>query len=162
LVTIGIMSKTSEKRRVKKKARNLLDMVPIRNPEYPFFMHSTEPAEKDRDEDTSKSAPHDRSAQILITIAVPRFRGKLGSGFMTVFGIKPNINVNLDAYGSSVFRKIDGKVSVREIGLDLRAEFGCKMDPLYGRLTHFLAILEKNELLSFLPKKFDKYPPAKK
>jgi hypothetical protein len=152
------MSKTSVRRRVKRKARNLLDMVPIRNPEYCFVMHSPEPVDTVEHKSVEKVGVRARPPLMLITIAVPRFRGRLGRGFMKAFGIKPNINVNLDPYGSAVFRKIDGKRSVREIGTEIGAEFGSRIDPLYGRLAHFLTTLEKNELLSFLPKEFDKRP----
>lgn len=156
------MSKTSAKRRAKRKARNLLDMVPIRNPEYPFVMHSLELADMFHDRSMDMADDLDRQPRMLITIAVPRFRGRLGRGFMKAFGIKPNINVNLDSYGSAVFRKIDGKRSVREIGAEIGVEFGSRIDPLYGRLAHFLATLEKNEFVSFLPEDFDKRPAGPK
>lgn len=156
------MSKTSARKRAKRKTRNLLDMVPIRNPEYPFVMHSPEHADLLHDKSMDKADDLDLHPRMLITIAVPRFRGRLGRGFMKAFGIKPNINVNLDSYGSAVFRKIDGKRSVREIGAEIGVEFGSKIDPLYGRLAHFLEILEKNELLSFLPEGFDKRPAGLK
>lgn len=137
-------------------------MVPIRNPEYPVIMHSPEPTDIEDDKSTGQAGANKRPHRILITIAVPRFRGRLGRGFMKAFGIKPNINVDLDAYGSAVFCKIDGKMSVREIGTEIGVEFGSRIDPLYGRLAHFLVILEKNELLSFLPKEFDKRPGGPK
>lgn len=153
---IGNMSRTSARRAVKKKARNLLDMLPVRNPKYHFTNYSQESQEINADTADAVSAILPSSTQTFISIAVPRFKGKVGTGIIKAFGIKPNINVNLDACGSFIFRRLDGKKSVREIGEELRAEFGDKMEPLYQRLSDFLSILEKNKLIYFLPKEFDR------
>jgi len=150
------MLKTLVKRRVESKTRNLLDMVPIRNPEYPFVMDALASQERAAKEAASNSAARPYRTPNLITIAVPRFKGKLGQGFTKAFGIKPNIHVNLDTFGSFVFRRFDGNKTVREIGEEVKVEFGEKMEPLYSRLAHFLSILEENKLIFFLPVEHDR------
>jgi hypothetical protein len=150
------MSKTLVKRQVESKTRNLLDMVPIRNPEYPFMMDASASQERVAGGDASNSPARLYRKPTLIAIAVPRFKGKLGRGFTKAFGFKPNINVYLDTFGSFVFRRLDGNKTVREIGEEVKVEFGEKVEPLYGRLAHFLNILEKNKLIFFLPVEHDR------
>ena len=74
--------------------------------------------------------------------------------------MRPEFNLNLDAYGSFVWLLIDGKTSVCDLGLQLKEEYGEKVEPLYGRLAHFLSLLERNKLLTYvnLPPR----PPANK
>jgi len=44
---------------------------------------------------------------------------------------------------------IDGKTSVRDIGVVVEEDFGEKVEPLYGRLANFLSILERNNLILY-------------
>jgi hypothetical protein len=85
----------------------------------------------------------------------------MGRGFCKVLGVKPNINVNFDAYGSFIWLRCDGKKTVRDIGVDIEQEFGNRVEPLYGRLANFLSILERNNLLTYsnLPSKEMGIPP---
>ena len=102
-----------------------------------------------REQPLGKAEPRDPGAAGTVTILVPRFRGGLGRGFCRVLRVAPWINVNLDAYGSLVWTAIDGKRSVRELGDLLKERFGKDVEPLYGRLAHFLSLLERNAVIGY-------------
>ena len=59
-------------------------------------------------------------------------------------------NVNLDQYGTAVWRLFDGKLTVREIGEILKTRFGDTVEPLYARLAAFLKILKTRPKESLL------------
>ena len=109
----------------KKKDDNLLDMIPVRNCKWT------------RQEENKE----------LVRIVKPRFDTKLGKSIGKKLKLKPTFNVNLDEYGTAVWRLFDGKLTVREIGEILRTQFGDTVEPLYERLAAFLKILKTNELI---------------
>lgn len=63
---------------------------------------------------------------------------------------RPRVShITLDRNGSFVFRCIDGKRSVGEIALSVKAEFGPEAEPLYDRLIQYLKILYNNGFIYF-------------
>jgi hypothetical protein len=63
---------------------------------------------------------------------------------------KPCVSdVELDKYGSSVWRLIDGNNSVYDIGQILLQEFGEKIEPVYDRLVMFLRYLNRKGWIAF-------------
>lgn len=52
-------------------------------------------------------------------------------------------NIELDDFGSFVWKCVDGKHSIYEIGDDVRKQFGEKAEPLYERLCSFFKILHQ-------------------
>ena len=58
------------------------------------------------------------------------------------FRIPQHKNTELDAYGSFVFKHINGELTVEELGLKLKDHFGPVVEPLYDRLTVYLQYLE--------------------
>lgn len=85
-----------------------------------------------------------------VTILVPRARSVLGRHFIDALGMKSVYTVNLDEYGSAVWKLCDGKRTVREIGKELRKGFGEKVEPLYDRLSVFISIMNREELIRFV------------
>lgn len=85
-----------------------------------------------------------------VTILVPRARSALGKHFIDALGMKKIYTVNLDEYGSAVWKLCDGKRTVREIGKELRKVFGEKVEPLYDRLSVFISIMNREELIKFV------------
>lgn len=70
--------------------------------------------------------------------------------FMRWLVKKPTVSdVELDAIGSSVWKYIDGKATVYDIGQKLLFEFGDKMEPVYDRLIMYLRHLNKKGWISF-------------
>lgn len=134
-------SRNSASGKSKKRGPNLLDLVPVRNPDFKFLIREL-PAREAR--------PPKPGAAGTVSISVPRFSGRLGQGFCRVARIRPEFNLNLDAYGSFVWLLIDGRTSVRELGLILKEEYGKSVEPLYDRLAHFLSLLERNRLVRYI------------
>jgi hypothetical protein len=112
-----------------KKARNLLKLTPVRNCKWT----------------TQKKNP--------IRILKPRFDTKIGKKLGNRLKLKPTFNINLDEYGTAVWRLCDGKLTVEEIGEILKTQFAQDVEPLYPRLAAFLRILEANEVLKIGAKK---------
>lgn len=50
-------------------------------------------------------------------------------------------DIELDDFGSFVWRQIDGEKSVYAIGMAVKDEFGEAAEPLYERLSQFIKIL---------------------
>lgn len=70
--------------------------------------------------------------------------------FMRWLVKKPTTSdVELDQIGSSVWKYIDGKDTVYDIGQKLIIEYGDKMDPVYDRLIMYLRHLNKKGWISF-------------
>ena len=60
------------------------------------------------------------------------------------FRIPQHKKTELDAYGSFVFKNLDGKTSVEELGNRLREHFGDQIEPVYDRLVAYLQYLERS------------------
>ena len=140
-------SKSSTSRKRRPRGQNILDLVPVRNPDFRFRI---------LERPTREVKPREPGAAGTVRIAVPRFSGRFGQGVLRLARWNPEFNLNLDAYGSFVWLLIDGKTSVRELGLLLKEEYGDRVEPLYGRLALFLSLLERNRLITYA-----NLPPAK-
>ena len=124
------MPSTDSKSKKKKKGKqirpkNLLRLIPIRNCKW-----------------TKQEKKPDR-----IRILKPRFDTRFGDKVGSKLKIKPTYNINLDEYGTAVWRLCDGKQTVKEIGEILKTEFDSDVEPLYPRLAAFFQILEANKVL---------------
>jgi hypothetical protein len=118
-------------------AKNALEMVPARSPGFAFHILKEEEVK-----------PKLKAG--WMSISIPRFSGKLGQRFCRVTGLSQHFNLNLDDYGTFVWLALDGKKSVRELGVELKEKFGEKVEPLYPRLAHFLSLLERNKLIFYV------------
>lgn len=116
------------------KGKNLLDFIPVRKLEWSS-------QEKNKDQ---------------LRILKPRFDTKLGKRMGKRLNLKETYNINLDDYGTAVWRLMDGKLTVREIGEMLKTQFGESVEPLYPRLAAFLRILETNEAMELTLKRVKK------
>ena len=124
------------------KGKNLLTLVPVR---------------------TCKWSRQESNKE-LVRILKPRFDSRIGKKFGKKFDIKETYNINLDEYGTAVWRLMDGKLSVGELAEMLKTQFGASVEPLYPRLAAFLRILESNQLIIFeqKPKKILKKKKLKR
>ena len=93
----------------------------------------------------------------LVSIIIPRFNTRFGKKLGRAFNIKQTYNVNLEKYGSAVWRLCNGEATVKEIGEVLREQYGEDVEPLYERLSFYLTLLEKNKLI-----KYEKYVITRK
>ena len=73
---------------------------------------------------------------------------------------RPRVSrIRLNAMGSFVFQRIDGKRTVGALAELVKAEFGEDAEPLYERLVQYLKILRNNGLIDYAGKDI---PPFKK
>ncbi len=63
---------------------------------------------------------------------------------------KPKVSyIHLDEFGSFVWKRIDGKKNVYDIGKRVEENFGEKANPLYERLAKFVQILKSYNFINF-------------
>lgn len=66
---------------------------------------------------------------------------------------RPRVShIDLEGQGSFVFLQIDGKRTVGDIALLVKAEFGEAAEPLYDRLTKYMQILHNNKFIYYVGK----------
>lgn len=58
-------------------------------------------------------------------------------------------HIDLDTYGTFVWKQIDGKRTVGEVAEKLKAEYGEAAEPLYDRLVKYMQILRNNQFIYF-------------
>ena len=59
-----------------------------------------------------------------------------------------HFKVKLDKVGSAVWKLIDGKKTVKEIGVELQNQFGADIEPVYDRLGQFIGQLHRSKFIS--------------
>lgn len=96
------------------------------------------------DQKIFKKAGIKRKGEYLI---VPVYKSDWGRKMARFLRIKTRRRIRLDDYGWFVWRSINGKRDVREIGKLLRNHFGDEVEPLYPRLSKFLAYLQRLKLI---------------
>ncbi len=60
------------------------------------------------------------------------------------FRIPEYKKISIDEYGSYVFLQIDGKNTIKDIGKNIEAKYGDKIQPIYERLLLFLNHMDIN------------------
>lgn len=104
---------------MKKKEENYLDRIPVRSSEIQYQVN-----EEDH------------------IIIMENHKGVWEQLFQQILK-KPKITkIELDVYGSYVWRKINGKKNIYEIGKEVSENFGMEIEPLYERMVLFIRTLE--------------------
>ncbi|MFC2160815.1 PqqD family protein [Acidobacteriota bacterium] len=89
--------------------------------------------------------------EILENGRVILFKPKFSNSFMAKLLLprmkQPYYKINLDEIGSFFWLNCDGTRTVREIAELHKNNFGEKVEPLYERIAHFIASLEKNRFI---------------
>jgi len=114
-----------KKRRVNAEKINLLDLIPVQN---------------------LKSKKNEGG---LCTLLKPKFSHPLLTKYILPRLKSPHFKVKLDEIGSFIWSLCDGKNTVKDIGVQLKEEFGERVEPLYERLGLFFQNLEKNRFITF-------------
>lgn len=84
----------------------------------------------------------------IVTIAIEN-KGFFNKVAQRLFK-KPKISyIHLDEFGSFVFKQIDGKKDITEIGALVKENFGDKAEPLYERLSKYISILNSYGFVIF-------------
>ncbi len=67
---------------------------------------------------------------------------------------KPKVSfIHLDEMGSFLWKRLDGKKRIMDLGEDFEAAFGEKAHPLYERLARYMQILESYGFITFTDEK---------
>ncbi len=110
----------------KNKSENFLDLIPVRCSK---FTWETEQEE-----------------MVVFFIENKGVFNRLAQKFLK----KPKVSrLCLDEIGSFVWLQIDGESSVYEIAEKLQERFGDKIEPLYDRLTTYVYMLKKYNLIDW-------------
>jgi len=65
-----------------------------------------------------------------------------------IFRTPEVMKIDLDKYGSFIWKEIDGSSDVASIANKFSDNFGEEVEPLYERLIHYVNILKNNEFIS--------------
>jgi len=84
-----------------------------------------------------------------VHIVMPKYHEGLRRRLAAAIGLPLEITIRLDSRSSRVWALIDGKRTVREIGREMKAQFGESIEPLYGYLATLLMIMERNGLIAY-------------
>lgn len=108
----------------KKKAPNLLDLIPHRSSKY--------------------EAKVDEEGMVTIFVENKGFFNFVAQKLFK----KPRISqIHLEEFGSFIWQQIDEKRTVQEIGVLLKEKFGEKAEPLYPRLSMYINTLVNYEFI---------------
>ena len=95
-----------------------------------------------------------------IRILVPKFGDNWLGRKIKATMKNPNYYVNLDEFGSFVWRFIDGKHTVYAIGMILRERFGEAVENRFDRLGLFFQQLERGKFIRWKPESEEKKTEA--
>ena len=110
-----------------KKKENYLDYIPKHNSLIPF-------QEKDNGR-----------------IEVKKQNKGLFNGIAHLIFRRPKYSyIELDDFGSFIWKQIDGSRSIYDIGVFVKAQYGESAEPLYERLIKFLHILRSNGFIVYV------------
>lgn len=83
----------------------------------------------------------------IVRIIIPRDK-PLDRIVRAFFKTPENMKIDLDSYGSAVWKAIDGKRNVGEVGDCMKTAFGDSIEPLYERLGTFINQLRNNKFIT--------------
>ena len=113
-----------------KQKKNVLEFVPVRNPKFHW-------EEKE-------------SGLVTVTVVHTGFYNRLAQ---KLFHTPPYSDIDLDTFGSFVWKQIDGGRTVYDIAMLVKAEFGQKAEPLYPRLVTYFRTLRNNRFVQWRSQK---------
>ena len=116
--------KRDKKRDKKRDNVNLLDLIP-----HPCVEWETNSDDK-------------------IDLLVPKFRHFLIERWIKRLGKSTVFRIHLDEFGSYAWVQCNGRQTVFQIGNELKARYGSRIDPVFDRLSAFIRILIQNKLIS--------------
>lgn len=80
------------------------------------------------------------SGEVIVAMKNKGFTNRIAQKFFK----KPAVsNITLEGMGSFIFKAIDGKRTVYDIGLMVHDEFGEEAEPLYERLSVYMKHLQQ-------------------
>jgi|GEM_PF-53517 len=111
------LSKTTKKNSSAPAAENLLEFIP------------------------RPVAQWQRDEKGLVLLQLPKFNNRFLRTHVQPRMKHPFISIHLDAFGTWVWERMDGRRTVLEIGETLAGQFGDAVEPVYERLGMFINLL---------------------
>lgn len=96
-----------------------------------------------------RKAKFEESGDGSITILKPKFKTKMLVKYLLPRLKSPNFKVNLDEFGSFVWKQCNGKNTVEQIGNLLREKFEGDIEPVYDRLAVFIQSLVRYRFIEY-------------
>lgn len=113
----------------KKQKDNFLDYIPVKNP--------------------VNTWSESKDGRMIIHMVNKGFFHKLAQ----ILFFTPKVShIDLDEYGTFLWKQMDGKKTVGELALLLQEEYGEAANPLYERLIHYMRILKNNKFIYYRKK----------
>lgn len=84
-----------------------------------------------------------------VYLLVPRFKNPWMKKIALKLGKTELVKIFLDEIGSRSWQLIDGRRTVRDIGVLLEKELGETVKPVYERLIEFISILFRNKFILY-------------
>jgi hypothetical protein len=109
-----------------KKQENYMDYIPLKNPKYNWR--------------------ENEKGRIIVEIVHEGFYDKMAQ---KIFKSPKMSKIELDEYGSFVWKYIDGVNTIYVISKEVHGYFGEKAEPLLNRLVKFFQILENNKFIIY-------------
>lgn len=109
-----------------KKNNNYLEFIPIINPQNDWSQ--------------------DEEGVVTIHMVHRGFYAAIAQKFFHT----PRVShIELDEYGSFLWKELDGQRNVGQLAQRMKEQFGDKAEPLYDRLVHYMQILHNNKFILF-------------
>ena len=105
---------------------NLLDLIPI------------------------KILKNEQSEDGNVTVLKPKFKNKFMAKYVVPKLKSPCYKVKLDEFGSYVWRLIDGKLTVEEIGKKMQENYQDAVEPVYERLSIFIQSMQRYRFIEYV------------
>lgn len=85
-----------------------------------------------------------------IVVLIPKFGNHFFGKWMMAKMNRPFYRLKLDEIGSFVWQRCDGATDIKQIGEQLAAHFGDKVEPVHERLGLFLRSLERSKSITYV------------
>ena len=85
----------------------------------------------------------------LVTVIVPKFKNEFAKKFISPKLKSADFKLNLEKFGSEVWKNMDGKTKVGELVKILSEKFGDEIQPAVDRVSKYVFQLYEQKLISF-------------
>ena len=85
-----------------------------------------------------------------IYIIKEKTRSKLLMKLINLFEKDHYFHINFDDVGTAVWKLIDGKRDLYQIGLELKKQFGKELVQVENRVSIFCAMLQRNKFITYI------------
>lgn len=83
-----------------------------------------------------------------VELLKPKFSNERVQHIFSKLMKQTHFKIKLDGLGSTVWKLIDGKKTVEEIGIELQRQFSDEVEPVYERLGQFIGQLHRSKFIS--------------